>query len=71
MKLDFRPTGTRTVAVWADDEYVGNLVKNFKVPWAFVERLDYLGISPKMQADIRAGVADRVALLNITARLTS
>lgn len=71
MKLDFRLTGTRTVAVWANDKCVGNLIKGFEAPWAFVERLDYLGISPKMQADIQAGVADRIALLNITARLTS
>lgn len=71
MKLDFRLTGTRTVAVWADDEHVGSLMKGFEAPWAFIGRLNYLGISPKMQADIQAGVADRIALLNITARLTS
>lgn len=72
MKLDFSCTGVRTYAVWADDERVGNLILGAaRKPWMFIERLDYLGISPKAQREIRAAVTDYITLLNITARLTS
>ena len=71
MNVFFVPTGYRTKAVWFNGEVVGNLIQDYVDQWKFVERLDYLGISPHVAANIRANVADHVALLNITARLTS
>ena len=71
MNISFVPTGYRTKAVWVDGEVVGNLIHGIGKSWAFTERLDFLGISPRIAAEIRAGVADYAALLNITARLTS
>ena len=69
MKLEIFDTGGRTKSVWANGECVGNLIQGFKKPWAFVDRLDYLGVTPRAEAKIRAGVADHITLLNIARRL--
>ena len=71
MKLEFVATCSRTYAVWANDEHVGNLIQGVKKPWTFVGRLDYLGISPRTAAGIRTGTADFILMLNIKQRLTS
>lgn len=71
MNISFVTTGGRAKAVWVDGEVVGNLIRGIGKPWAFTERLDYLGISPRAATEIRASVVDHIALLNITARLTS